>query len=159
MTQAKVNGLAHLVLRVRDLERSVDFYTRVLGMHVVARAGGRMAFLNSAGAGDKSHELGLLALGAAAPAPDPQRVGLYHFAWPVDSVQELESFHQHLVDQGVNIVGYGDHGISMGVYFTDPDGNEMEVFYELPKEEWPQGKPAFRGNFPLPVHFQAAPVG
>ncbi len=145
---AGVKGLGHVVLRVRELERSESFYRDVLGMRVTARLGRRMSFL--AAREGVSHEVALLALGPQAPGPDPQRVGLYHVAFQVDSLEELERFYARLQAMGVPVVGIGDHGISVGVYFLDPDGNEIEVFYELPPEEWPRGGPLFAGRFPYP---------
>ena len=85
MTAPKLNRLGHLVLRVRDLDRSVDFYTSVLGLEVQSRYP-QITFLSSPGAGELSHELGLLAIGDDAPGPDAERVGLYHFAWAIGSV-------------------------------------------------------------------------
>ena len=58
------------------------------------------------------------------------------------------------MNEEVKIVGYGDHGISMGIYFLDPDGNEIEVFYELSKSEWPSNLSKFDGKFPLPFHVE-----
>jgi len=145
----KVRRLGHLVLRVRDLERSEQFYREVLGLEVVDRMGRQMSFLTARE--DASHELALLALGPAAPGPDPHRVGLYHFAFQVDSIEELRAFHKQLQENGVQIVGIGDHGISLGVYFLDPDGNEIEVYYELPREQWPKEGSLFAGRFPVPL--------
>ncbi len=157
MAAPKLQGLAHLVIRVRDLDQSVRFYSDVLGLELQQRYPG-MAFLNAPGATDKSHEIGLMAIGPNAPAPDPHRVGLYHFAWQMGSLKELEEFHRHLVASRANIVGYGDHGVSFGIYFTDPDGNEIEVFYELPKDQWPEGPGKFRGHFPLAVDLEPVRV-
>jgi len=155
MPAPKLSGLAHLVIRVRDVDRSVSFYTDVLGLEVQEQFPG-MAFLSAPGS-TASHELGLMAIGTGAPAPDPLRVGLYHFAWQMDTIKQLEEFHLHLVDRRANIVGYGDHGASFGIYFTDPDGNEIEVFYELPRDQWPSGAGKFRSSFPLSINIQ--PVG
>ena len=138
--------LGHLVLRVRDLDRSEEFYTQVLELTVTARIPGRMVFLSARE--DSSHELALLALGPDAPGPDPHRVGLYHFAWEMASLEDLRKLYRRLQERGVPIVGVGDHGISLGVYFLDPDGNEMEAYYELPRERWPKGENIFAGSFP-----------
>ena len=127
MGTPQLQHLAHLVLRVRDLERSVDFYQRVLGLELTSRVGKRMAFLTTPGSA-RSHELGLLGLG--------------------------EELHQRLLDEDVTIVGYGDHGIGVGVYFLDPDGNELEVFYEVPRTEWPSGLGRFDGKFPYPFNIE-----
>ena len=134
MGTPQLQHLAHLVLRVRDLERSVDFYQRVLGLELTSRVGKRMAFLTTPGSA-KSHELGLLGLGEELPDPDNNRVGLYHFAWELGSLSALEEFHQRLLDEDVTIVGYGDHGIGVGVYFLDPDGHQLEVFAERERPE------------------------
>ena len=142
----KPKQLGHLVLRVRDVERSKAFYTDVLGLEVTFEAPGAMAFMT---AGDASHELAVMALGPDAPGPDSSRVGLYRFAWEMESFDDLKRLNRELKKKGVQTVGVGDHGISIGVYFLDPDGNEMEAFYELPREQWPSDGNLFGGSFPL----------
>ena len=151
-TALKPQRLAHLVLRVRDLKRTERFYTEVLGLHVTGHIPGRMVFF--AASDESSHELAAQALGPDALGPEQDRVGLYHFAWKMGSVQELEVFYLHLKDNDACIVGIGDHGTSLGIYFLDPDGNEIEVFYELPREEWPHDDPIFRGKFPIEVNLE-----
>lgn len=142
----KPKKLGHVVLRVRDLERSEPFYADVLGLRVTGRIPGRMLFLS---AGEDSHDLALLQVGAAAPGPDPSRVGLYHFAYQVDSREELRQWYHRLQEKGVTIVGSADHGVSQGIYFLDPDGIEIELTYEAPRDEWPKGDNPFAGNRPL----------
>ncbi|MCH7609047.1 MAG: VOC family protein [Chloroflexi bacterium] len=156
MPAPKLNGLAHLVIRVRDIDRSIAFYRDVLGLELLSNYKW-MAFFNSPGAGERSHELGIMQLGAEAPGPESGRVGLYHFAWQLATLKELEDFHRHAVAHRTNIVGYGDHGHSFGIYLTDPDGNEIEVFYELPRDQWPDDEVAGGSKFPLPVDIE--PVG
>ncbi len=138
--------LGHLVIRVRDLDRSEQFYTDVLGLHVTNKRQGKMVFLSAGG--DASHELALMPVGADAPGPESSRVGLYHFAWEMQSFDDLKRLYRHMQAQKVNIGGIGDHGISIGVHFFDPDGNEIEVFYEMPKSEWPADSDLFSGKFP-----------
>ena len=150
----KPKRLGHLVLRVRDLERSEAFYKDVLGLDVTTRIPGRMVFMSAAG--DSSHELGLAAIGPNAAAPDPTRVGLYHFAWQMDTFEDLQRLKRELPEHEVPVAGIGDHGISIGVYFFDPDGNEIEAFYELPKEEWPESN-VFAGSFPRSLDEEPAP--
>lgn len=142
----KPKQLGHLVLRVRDVERSERFYADVLGLKTTEKRPGRMAFM---AAGEASHELALMSVGPDAPGPEPNRVGLYHFAWQMESFQDLKKLHRELKQKGVQIGGIGDHGISLGVYFFDPDGNEIEAYYELPRSQWPKTGNIFKGKFPL----------
>ena len=137
--------LGHLVLRVRDLDRSRKFYTGVLGLQVTTSIPGRMVFMSASG--DNSHELALMSVGPDAPGPEEGRVGLYHFAWQMGSLEDLRTMYRELKDGEVKIGGIGDHGISLGVYFFDPDGNEIEAYYELPKDQWPPSE-IFAGRFP-----------
>ena len=83
-----------------------------------------------------------------APGPEDSRVGLYHFAWEMDSFEDLKELYDHMKAKDVNIGGIGDHGISLGVYLFDPDGNEIEVYYEMPEEEWPEEGDLFEGEYP-----------
>src|SRR5688500_14344213 len=130
----KPTKLGHIVLRVRDLERSKRFYTEVLGLRQTGELPGRMAFF---AAGDDSHDLAVMAIGANAPAPDPNGVGMYHFAYQVGSSDELRQWYRHLQERGVPIHGSADHGVSQGLYLSDPDGNEIELTYEVPPDQWP----------------------
>ncbi len=138
--------LGHLVIRVRDLERSEKFYTGLLGLKVTNKRPGQMVFLSAGG--DSSHELALVPVGADAAGPDPTRVGLYHFAWEMESFDDLQQLYNEMHAKNVKIGGLGDHGISLGVYFFDPDGNEIEAFYEMPKDQWPADGDLFSGDFP-----------
>jgi catechol-2,3-dioxygenase len=134
--------LGHIVLRVRDLARSMRFYTEVLGLRKTGEIPGVMAFFRTQGNAD-SHDLALMQLGPNAADADPQRVGLYHFAYQVESEEALAEAYRTLREAGVPIVGTGDHGVSKGIYILDPDGIEIEITYELPPEQWPQGANPF----------------
>ena len=142
----KPKQLGHIVLRVRDLNRAERFYSDVLGLEVTTRMGQSMVFLS---AGEASHELALMSVGPDAPGPDPSRVGLYHFAWEMESLDDLKQLYAELKEKEVRIGGIGDHGVSLGVYFFDPDGNEIEAFYEMPRDQWPSDGNIFAGSFPL----------
>ena len=150
----KPRKLGHVVLRVRDVGRSERFYTDVLGLRVTSKLAGTMVFMSASN--DASHELALMSVGPDAPGPEANRVGMYHFAWEMDSFEDLKRMYRELKEKGANIAGIGNHGISMGVYFLDPDGNEIEVFYELPKEQWPADN-VFMGKFPGSLEEEPAP--
>ena len=113
----KPKQLGHLVLRVRDAERSKAFYTDLLGLHVTFESPASMVFMS---AGESSHELALMALGPDAPGPDSSRVGMYHFAWEMESFEDLKRLKRELDEKDVRIVGIGDHGISMGDLLPRP---------------------------------------
>ena len=142
----KPKQLGHIVLRVRDLERSEQFYSDVLGLHVTNKRPGQMTFMSAVD--DSSHELALVPVGDDAPGPEDSRVGLYHFAWQMDSFDDLKMLYADMKSKNVDVRGIGDHGISLGVYFFDPDGNEIEAYYEMPKDEWPADGDLFEGEFP-----------
>lgn len=130
----QVKELGHVVLRVRDLERSIHFYRDILGMKEVTRAGDRMAFFSL---GEKHHDLAVLALGPGATTPSPTSVGLYHIAFKVgDSLEELKAAREWLEQHQVNIVGEADHAVSLAIYFTDPDGNELEFYVDTDPTLW-----------------------
>ena len=144
----KTTKLGHIVLRVRDLERSERFYTDVLGLRKNGEIPGVMAFFSTQSSPD-SHDLALMRVGPDAPDSSPQQVGLYHFAYQVDSEESLAEAYTTLRDAGVPIVGTGDHGVSKGIYILDPDGIEIEITYDVPRERWPEGANAFAGTKPL----------
>jgi catechol-2,3-dioxygenase len=138
--------LGHLVIRVRDLEKSEQFYTNVLGLKVMNKRPGVMTFM-SADEG-MSHELALVPVAEDAPGPEATRVGLFHMAWEMQSFEDLKQLYEVIKENDVTVENVGDHGISLGVYFCDPDGNEIEAYYEMPKDEWPAEGDLFEGAFP-----------
>jgi catechol-2,3-dioxygenase len=146
--------LGHVVLKVRDLDRSEAFYTAVLGLAVTGRLPGRMVFFAVPGNTD-SHDLGLWKVGPDAAPAAPKQVGLFHVAWQVESEEDLETFHASLVVRGIPVRLTMDHGANLSVYFEDPDGNMLEVTYEKPRETWPPDQNPFASREPL--RFQASP--
>ncbi len=124
--------LGHVALRVRDVDRAAAFYTAVVGLTLRKQTRG-ITFLGIRE--DASHELALMPLPADAGEPDPSRVGLYHFAWEMESFADLESLHDRLIAQNVRIGGYSPDPNSANVMFFDPEGNEMEAIWEPTQEE------------------------
>ena len=132
----QIQRLNHAVLYVRDAARVARFYQDVLGFVVSTHMGDRAYFLRTSAATTNDHDLGLFSIGPNAPAPTRgERVGLYHLAWQVETLPELAQVRDALV--GANaLVGINDHGVSLSLYAHDPDGNEFEVFWQGPREEW-----------------------
>jgi catechol 2,3-dioxygenase len=95
-------------------------------------------------------------LGPNAPLQEKGQVGLNHLAWRLESLDDLKDFYQHCKEKGQAIERIADHGISLGIYMRDPDGNGVEVFYEMPRAEWPVDYHVFtrektgNGRFPGP---------
>src|SRR5689334_13529849 len=132
----QIKRLNHAVLYVRDAPRVARFYQDVLGFVVTAQMGDRAVFLCANPDTDNNHDLGLFSIGADASGPTRgERVGLYHLAWQVDQLPELAKVRDALVEAGA-LVGVNDHGASLSLYAHDPDGNEFEVFWAVPQDEW-----------------------
>ena len=126
--------LNHAVLFVADLDRSLDFYQQAFGMVVVAREPrANAAFLRLPRSGNH-HDLGLFGVGAQPPRP-PGSLGLYHLAWQVDTIEELEQARLTLAELDA-YTGESSHGATKSVYGKDPDGNEFEVMWMLPRASW-----------------------
>lgn len=129
-----VTRLNHAVLYVRDVARSVAFYRDVLDFDVANKMGEHAAFLRAAGS-NNDHDLGLFQIGANAGDSPAGRhtVGLYHLAWEVDTLDELERFAERLRAAGA-LVGASDHGTTKALYGKDPDGLEFEVCWLVPAD-------------------------
>ena len=132
---ATIRRLNHAVLYVRDLELSLDFYHRAFGFEEVTRIPGVAVFLRATG-GDNHLDLGLFTVGAQAPSPPRGSTGLYHLAWQVAEIEDLRDLMVTLTDLDA-LTGASDHGATKSLYGKDPDGNEFEVMWMLPREEWP----------------------
>jgi catechol 2,3-dioxygenase len=131
----QVKELGHIVLYVRDVERSRQFYRDVLGWNEIVGIPGQMAMFTS---GRTHHELLLIEVGAEAqPIPQGRRVGMYHFGLKIgESDDDLRTALRELVDAGANVIGTADHHVSHSIYITDPDGNEIELYIDVQPEVW-----------------------
>jgi catechol-2,3-dioxygenase len=138
----EVKELGHLVLYVRDIERSATFYRDVLGWRQILPdpdqpiAHPVAAF--AAPSGRTHHELLLIEVGRdAAAQPEGRRVGLYHFGLKIgDSDDELRAALAKLQESGTPIVGASDHTVTHSLYIEDPDGNEIELYVDVPGVDW-----------------------
>ena len=126
--------LNHAVLFVADLGRSERFYREVFGMDVIAREPrADAAFLRLPRSGNH-HDLGLFGIGSGA-GPKRRGIGLYHLAWQLDTIDELAAARQALLAAGA-YTGESSHGATKSVYGADPDGNEFEIMWMLPRDAW-----------------------
>ena len=133
-----VKELGHIVLYVRDVQRSRKFYGEVLGwkeIPVPPPANQQIAMFSS---GRTHHELLLIEVGPdAAPIPQGRRVGLYHFGLKVGTTDdELRAALAEVQAAGAEVVGASDHGVTHSLYIHDPDGNEIELFIDVQPEVW-----------------------
>jgi catechol-2,3-dioxygenase len=126
-----IQRLNHAVLYVRDAERSAEFYEGVLGFRRIPLAEElRGAIFLQAPGSTNDHDLGLFSVG---DRPGPGGIGLYHLAWEVDTLDELERISRTLADAGA-LTGASDHGTTKAIYAKDPDGIEFEVSWLVPKD-------------------------
>ena len=129
-----VKRLNHAVLYVRDAEQAAAFYQEAFGFEIVERIPGMAVFLRAAGT-DNHHDLGLFSVGPNTSGPERGRVGLYHLAWEVPSIHDLAAGRQTLARLGA-LAGESDHGATKSLYGRDPDGNEFEIMWLVPRDQW-----------------------
>lgn len=127
--------LGHVVLYVRDLNQSIEFYTEIVGLDLVGMTfGGRAAALSG---GRTHHELLLIEVGDAPGPPRGRRIGLYHIGWKIgESLDALRDMRDWLTARGYPIDGISDHTVSQSLYLQDPDGNEVELYVDDPAVDW-----------------------
>jgi catechol 2,3-dioxygenase len=146
MSETYTTHIGHAHLKVRDLDRSVAFYTDLLALHLTERVADSYAFLSG---GETHHEIALQNVGPDAPQPPAAGTGLYHVAFEVPSRADFAAVYRALTEAGVSVATV-DHLISWAMYFDDPDGNGLEVYWDTRWE--PGGRALWRGeNHPLPA--------
>ncbi len=142
-----VRELGHLVLYVRDVGRSAAFYRDVLGWRQVMPDPGQDPVGAAAfSSGRTHHELLLIEVGAdAAPIPSGRRVGMYHFGLKVgETDDELRQALAAVREAGATVTGASDHTVTHSLYILDPDGNEIELYIDVPGVDW-RSEPALIG--------------
>jgi catechol-2,3-dioxygenase len=131
-----IQGMNHAVLYVRDAAAHQRFYADVLGFRTVIDGPGPFVFMR-APASENHHDIAFFSIGEhAAPSEAGQRtVGMYHLAWEVGTLAELEEMRDRLQAAGA-LVGASDHGANKSLYCRDPDGLEFEVMWLTPADSW-----------------------
>jgi catechol 2,3-dioxygenase len=129
-------SIGHVHLKVADLARATAFYAGAIGLEVTQRYGSQAVFLSADG---YHHHIGLNTWESRGGLPpEPGRTGLYHVAFLYPSRPELARALRRALDFGVSLDGAADHGVSQAVYFRDPDGNGIELYWDRPAAEWPR---------------------
>lgn len=153
--------IGHVHLKVADIERSLRFYRDVLGFEVTQRYGDQAAFLS---AGGYHHHIAINtweSLGGKPPAAGT--TGLYHLAILYPNRTELADALRRLINAGIRLEGASDHGVSEALYLRDPDGNGVELYWDLPQEQWPRTAEGGIGMYSRPLDLRAllaeAPAG
>lgn len=128
--------IGHVHLKVADIERALGFYCGVLGFDLMQRLGDSAAFIS---AGGYHHHIGLNtweSKGGRPPATGT--TGLYHLAILYPTRPDLGRALRILLDKGIQLDGAADHGVSEALYLRDPDGNGVELYWDRPRDQWPQ---------------------
>jgi catechol-2,3-dioxygenase len=136
----EIKELGHLVLYVRNVARSAAFYRDVLGWRQVFPDSSNPVPTRAAAfsSGRTHHELLLIEVGEDATAvPGGRRLGMYHFGLKVgDRDDELRAALARIQSAGATIVGASDHTVTHSLYILDPDGNEIELYVDVPGVDW-----------------------
>jgi catechol 2,3-dioxygenase len=128
--------IGHVHLKVSDLARALAFYRDLLGFELMQRLGDQAAFLS---AGGYHHHIGLNTWESEGGPPPPRgATGLYHAAIRYPDRKALANALKRLVAARWPLAGASDHGVSVALYTSDPDGNGIELYYDRPREEWPR---------------------
>lgn len=145
--------VGHVVVKMRDMEAAKQFYGDLLGMAVVSESPAGVFFRFN----DYHHDIAVFKVSENAEAPKRDQVGLAHVALVIDSFASLQAMYRRLKERGVQIRATIDHGMTKSLYITDPDGNGIEIYAEVPEEDFLA--PGYQGrNEALDLETVAAPV-
>jgi catechol 2,3-dioxygenase len=128
--------IGHVHLKVANLERAITFYCDLLGFEITTMYGTDAAFIS---AGGYHHHIGLNTWYSKNAPPAPVRsAGLFHTAILYATRKDLAVAYKRLLDAGYPLTGVADHGVSEALYLNDPDENGVELYWDRPREQWPQ---------------------
>jgi catechol 2,3-dioxygenase len=131
----KIKRVGHLVLKVKDLERSRKFFTEVLNFPQVGENDRGMLFF-STDVNDNHHMLALREAKPGTPMPDAEQIGMEHVSFEVATFAELQEVYRKFKEHDVRFHQTIFHGVAKSIYFYDPDGNLLEVYCNVPPEEY-----------------------
>lgn len=128
--------IGHVHLKVADINRSLEFYCGLLGFKLTTMYGDNAAFIS---AGGYHHHIGLNTWYSKGSPPAPARsAGLFHTAILYPTRKDLAVIYNRLMQENYPLTGASDHGVSEALYLNDPDENGVELYWDRPKELWPQ---------------------
>ena len=140
--------IGHVVIKVRDLERSAKFYTEVMGLQVMKMERGfKMGFFASNGR--DHHEIAVIEVDVKASDSQATGVGLSHIAFRLRDEAHLHAAYTDLKKHGIEIVSAVNHGVTKSVYLRDPDGHLLEVYCDGLAEEIATFPDPYMGTRPL----------
>lgn len=129
-------SIGHIHLKVADIKRSLDFYCGLLGFEITTAYGNDAVFIS---AGGYHHHIGLNVWFSKNAPPAPKNTtGLFHTAILYPTRKDLAIIFQRIQQAGYPLTGASDHGVSEALYLDDPDGNGVELYWDRPKDQWPQ---------------------
>lgn len=139
--------IGHVHLKVSNIEKALGFYRDILGFEVTERMGDHAVFLS---AGGYHHHIGLNTWHSeGAGKASKSGVGLFHAAIIYPTRKDLSEVANRLFEKGYPLTGAADHGVSEAIYLDDPDGNGIELYWDKPREDWPQNKD---GDLKMYIH-------
>lgn len=128
--------IGHIHLKVSDIDRALEFYQGILGFGLQQRYGQQAVFLS---AGGYHHHIGLNTWESKGAGPPPPRsTGLYHTAILYPTRKDLATVFKRIINANYPITGAADHGVSHAIYLNDPDGNGVELYWDLLEKDWPR---------------------
>lgn len=125
--------LGHVVLKMRDLEKAKAFYRDILGLKITEERADFGVFFRFT---DYHHDIAVFKVDEDASPPEHNQVGLSHLALVADSLETVKAMYRRLKEHNVPIVRTVDHGVTKSVYFRDPEGNELEIYCDVPEKPW-----------------------
>jgi catechol 2,3-dioxygenase len=147
-----IQRVGHVVIKMRDLDAAKRFYRDILGMKITDEREGFGVFFRF---DDYHHDIAVFKVDEDAAAPQKNQVGLAHIALVADSFDTVKTMYQRLKEHEVPIVRTVDHGITQSVYFKDPEGNELEIYCEVPEVDWHDVDTIIKAD---PIDLEAAPA-
>ncbi len=145
--------IGHVHLKVADLERSLDFYCRLLGFKLMSRYGTQAAFVS---AGGYHHHIGLNTWYSKNAEPAPlHHAGLFHVAILYPSRRDLAVILKRLMDEKYPVSGASDHGVSEALYLNDPDRNGLELYWDRSPDLWPKNEDGSIEMYTKPMDLQS----